>query len=229
MGNAKPNEGNLTETDPWHAVLTGRGRHLDDMTLISLFVQIATAHGRHADELTSIFVNRYGSFASVLSTSERELAAISNIGQHVIPAIKLLHEAALRYNRARVDQNDILSDERKLLDYLTARLSRETIEQFRILFLTDTHRLIADEAQARGTVNHTPVYPREVARRAMELGAERLILVHNHPSGDPTPSEADLQMTRQVQAAVQAIGIRIADHIIVGNGRHTSFRALDLL
>ncbi|WP_081827790.1 JAB domain-containing protein [Kozakia baliensis] len=219
----------LHNDDPWHALLIGRGRRLDDTTLTELFLGIATNRQSHAPELANILVNRFGSFAAILSASEQELSGIGNIGTHAIPAIRLLQEAALRYNRARMDQADVLSDEPKLLDYLTARLSRENIEQFRILFLSENRTLLADEAQARGTVNHTPVYPREVARRAMELGAQILVLVHNHPSGDPTPSEADLQMTRQVQAAVALIGVEIADHIIIGNGRHTSFKALDIL
>jgi DNA repair protein RadC len=115
------------------------------------------------------------------------------------------------------------------MGYLSAVLARERIEQFRILFLDDEDRLLADEAQARGTVNHTPVYPREVARRALELDAAALVLVHNHPSGDPTPSREDLAMTKQVADALRVVGIAVRDHLIVGNGRWTSFRREKLL
>jgi DNA repair protein RadC len=110
------------------------------------------------------------------------------------------------------------------MDYLTAAMARERIEQFRILFLDTKNQLIADEVQGRGTINHTPVYPREVARRALELYAAALILVHNHPSGDPTPSMADIDMTAQMQRVLQSLGISLHDHIIVGNGRWTSLK-----
>ena len=115
------------------------------------------------------------------------------------------------------------------MGYLNAVVARERIEQFRILFLDGRNRLLADEAQARGTVNHTPVYPREVAKRALELHATALILVHNHPSGDPTPSRADLEMTQEVQAAVRPLSIVLHDHVVVGNGRWLSFRKEGLL
>ncbi|KXV29463.1 DNA repair protein RadC, partial [Gluconobacter japonicus] len=165
----------------------------------------------------------------LLSASNRELAGIRDMGNHMVPMIRVLQEAALRYNRERLPTADLLDSEQKLLDYLTARLARENIEQFRILFLNEQQGLIADEAQARGTVNHTPVYPREVARRAIEVEATSLVLVHNHPSGDPTPSQADIQMTQQVQAALEVVGIQLTDHLIIGNGRHTSFQRTGML
>ncbi|MCQ9155067.1 JAB domain-containing protein [Acidomonas methanolica] len=215
--------------EPWVALLTGRGRHLDDATLIRLFVLVVAGKGERSERLSAILQARYGTFSALLCASDDELRGIRDIGQHLIPMVRVLHEAAVRYTRARMDAADVLGDAASLLDYLTARLAREPVEQFRVLFLGEGRRLIADEAQARGTVNHTPVYPREVARRAMELGAASVVLVHNHPSGDPTPSEADLVMTRQIQAGLAAIGIETADHFIIGNGRHISFRALDLL
>lgn len=227
-GLAKPSMP-VTMQDPRTALLTGRGRYLDDGTLIRLFVEITTGSRQRAEELAPILAARYGSFAALLCVPERELAALSGIGAHLPPMLRVVQEAALRYNHSRMNGPDILADEQRLLDYLSARLARETVEQFRILFLGEGQKLLADEAQARGTVNHTPVYPREVARRALELSAVSVVLVHNHPSGDPTPSEADLTMTRQVQAGLEAIGIGVADHYIIGNGRHTSFRASGLL
>jgi DNA repair protein RadC len=123
----------------------------------------------------------------------------------------------------------VLTNWRRLLEYLHAELSREPVEQFRVLFLDNRNKLMADEPHQRGTVNHTPVYPREVAKRALELHATALILVHNHPSGDPTPSRDDIEMTAQIRAAAASLSIVLHDHIIVGNGRYLSFRHEGLL
>ncbi|GBR71083.1 RadC family protein [Gluconobacter kanchanaburiensis] len=218
-----------SEMEPPLALLTGRGRHLGDETLLRLLTVLFTHREEESAVLSRTLFARFGSLAAVLSATDRELESVADMGMHMIPLIRVVQEAALRYNRARLDIKDVLDNEQKLLDYLTARLARENIEQFRILFLDKKNSLIADEAQARGTVNHTPVYPREVARRAVEIGATALVLVHNHPSGDPTPSEADLQMTMQVQAALDVVGIALADHFIIGNGRHTSFRRSKLI
>jgi DNA repair protein RadC len=126
-------------------------------------------------------------------------------------------------------ERPVLNNWQALMDYLNASLAREKVEQFRILFLDTRNHLLGDEAQSRGTVNHTPVYPREVAKRALELHASALIVVHNHPSGDPTPSREDIAMTNEISAVLQALGIVLHDHVIVGNGRHTSFRQEGLL
>ncbi len=174
-------------------------------------------------------MERFGSFAAVLSASEIDLRAVSGLGTHSIAAIKLMHAAALRLYRAAVMDQPHLDDSDALIAYLTAALARESIEHFRILFLDVDGRLRADEAQARGTVNHTPVYPREVVRRALELKAASIILVHNHPSGDPSPSVDDLDMTAMIEAAAEAVGVTVRDHIIVGNGRWLSFRREKLL
>ena len=131
--------------------------------------------------------------------------------------------------RAEVQDRPVLNNWDRVLAYLTAALSRERVEQFRVLFLDNKNRLLADEAQSRGTVDHTPVYPREVVKRALELHATALILVHNHPSGDPTPSREDLGMTKQVQQAAAVLSIVLHDHVIVGNGRWLSFRQEGLL
>ena len=184
-----------------------------------------------ADALPSAHaaVARFGSFAAVLAAPEAELRKQPGLGTHSIAAIKLVHAAALRLARAGVMHQPVLDNWDRLLAYLSAALAREKVEQFRILFLDGTGRLRADEAQATGTVNHTPVYPREVVRRALELKAVSLILVHNHPSGDPAPSRADIEMTRQIQDATGVLSIAIQDHIIVGNGRWLSFREEGLL
>ncbi len=169
-------------------------------------------------------VDRFGSYAAVLAQPAAELSKLPGLGPHSVAAIKLVHAAALRLSRASVLDQPALTGFDALIQYLTAVLAREPLEHFRILFLDAAGRIRADEAQARGTVNHTPVYPREVVRRALELGAGSVILVHNHPSGDPSPSQEDLQMTRMVQDACRTVGLDVRDHIIVGNGRWFSFR-----
>src|SRR5213080_3442429 len=123
----------------------------------------------------------------------------------------------------------VLTNWQQLIDYCHAALAHEKTEQFRILFLDRKNVLIADERQQRGTIDHTPVYPREVVKRALELGASALIMVHNHPSGDPTPSKADIEMTREVQKAAATLGVTLHDHVILGRGRHTSLKSLGLI
>ena len=174
-------------------------------------------------------VRHFGSFAAVLAAPETELRHVPGLGTHCVAAVKLFHAAAVRLQRARASQQPVLDQPEKLSAYLATALARERIEQFRILFLDERGMLRADEVQARGTVNHTPVYPREVVRRALELGAASIVLVHNHPSGDPEPSPDDLSMTRQVDAAAAVMGISVRDHVIVGNGRWLSFREQGLL
>jgi DNA repair protein RadC len=137
--------------------------------------------------------------------------------------------AALRLVRSELQGRPVLDRWDALMDYLNAQLARERVEQFRVLFLDTKNVLLADEAQGRGTVDHTPVYPREVAKRALELHASALILVHNHPSGDPAPSPQDIAMTAEVGRALATIGVVLHDHVIVGNGRWVSFRAEGLL
>ncbi|GBQ68487.1 DNA repair protein RadC [Ameyamaea chiangmaiensis NBRC 103196] len=206
-----------------------KGQGPDDATLVrALLAAAMPAHGS-VDAVADVCLSRFGSYAGLLSAPPTELRTLSGLGPHALSAIRLMHEAALRLVRARIDQRDVLADQSAVIDYLAAVLSRERIEQFRLLFLDQERRLIADEAQARGTVNHTPVYPREVAHRAVEHGAATVILVHNHPTGDPTPSEADLVMTRQIVAACAAIGVGVTDHIIMGNGRWLSFAERGLI
>jgi len=158
-------------------------------------------------------VSRFGSFAAVLAATEAELRRVPGLGQHSVAAIKLVHEAAIRLSRARVSKQPVLDDPARLTAYLAAALGRERVEQFRILFLDDRGVLKVDEIQAKGTVNHTPVYPREVVRRALELGASAIVLVHNHPSGDPTPSRDDIEMTKLIRDGAGALSITVRDHI----------------
>ncbi len=174
-------------------------------------------------------IARFGSLAGVLAADPRELLEVEKVGPGAAATIKAAQAAALRMLRAEAKEAPVLNNWDRLTAYLHAALAREKVEQFRVLFLDTKNRLLADEAQAKGTVNHTPVYPREVVKRALDLGATALILVHNHPSGDPTPSRADIEVTAEVKRAAAALGIALHDHLIIGNGRQLSFRREGLL
>src|SRR5215472_5129639 len=184
---------------------------------------------RDTKPLARALLSRFGSFARVIAAPVQDLLTVEGLGEAGVAALKSVQAAALRLLRAEVIDTPVLNNWDRLLAYLGAELSRERVEQFRVLFLDNRNRLLADEAQQRGTVNHTPVYPREVAKRALELHATALILVHNHPSGDPTPSRDDIAMTEQIRAAAAALSIVLHDHIVVGNGRWVSFRKDGLL
>ncbi len=172
---------------------------------------------------------RFGSLAGVLGASIAELTSIKGVGEAVALDLKLLQEAALRTGREAVARRPVISSWSALLAYVKTALAHEPREQFRVLFLDKKNQLVADEVMGQGTVDHAPVYPREVVRRALELSASAVILVHNHPSGDPTPSAADIDMTRQVIEAARALRIAIHDHLVVGREGVASFKALGLL
>jgi DNA repair protein RadC len=184
---------------------------------------------RDTKPIARALLARFGSFGNVISARPEELRQVEGMGEAAIAALKTVQAAALRLMREEVLDRPVLNNWDRLLGYLNALVAREKVEQFRILFLDARNRLIADEAQARGTVNHTPVYPREVVRRCLELQATAVILVHNHPSGDPTPSGADIEMTAEIRQAAATLGIVVHDHLIIGNGRHLSFRREGLL
>ncbi|UPY39423.1 DNA repair protein RadC [Sediminicoccus sp. KRV36] len=199
-----------------------------DHELIEMILFIALPR-RDTKPIARALLDRFGSFADALSAPTQELRQIEGLGDAGIAALRTVQAAALRLSEAPLKNQQVLNNWDRLMDYLTARLARERVEQFRVLFLDAKNRLIADEAQARGTVNHTPVYPREVVKRALELHATALILVHNHPSGDPTPSRADIEMTAEVKQAAAALGITLHDHLIIGRDRPLSFRREGLL
>lgn len=201
---------------------------LADYELLEMLLFFAIPKG-DTKPLAKALINRFGSFARVLAAPQQDLLNTRGLGTHSVAALKLVQASALRMARAEVMDAPVLNKWDLLIDYLKLVMAREQIEQFRVLFLDTRNRLIADEAQARGTVNHTPVYPREVVKRALELHATALILVHNHPSGDPTPSKADLEMTREVKHAASILSIVLHDHIVIGNGRVFSFRREGLL
>ena len=179
--------------------------------------------------LAKALIARFGNLAGVLSASPQELATVSGIGEAAVGILKVVPEAARRLALEEILERPILGSWNQVLNYCRIVMGREKVEQFRLLFLDAKNRLIADEMQQRGTLDHTPVYPREVVKRALELDASALIMVHNHPSGDPTPSKADIEITRLVQAAAAELGITVHDHIVIGRTGHNSFKSLGLL
>jgi len=179
--------------------------------------------------LARSLLNEFGTFSDVLSAPCERLRQVTGVGDAVVTEIKLVEAAAHRLAQARVIDRPAISGWQALLDYCRTTMSRRDTEQFRILFLDRKNTLIADEPQAQGTVDHVPVYPREVVKRALELNASALILVHNHPSGDPTPSEADISVTQQIETAARALSITLHDHLIIGAAEEFSFRSAGYL
>jgi DNA repair protein RadC len=185
---------------------------------------------RDTKDLAKLMLKRFQTFSGVLSAPQAQLAEFKGLGVATITNLKLIQAAAQRYARDQVDRTKpILSSWSSLIDYCRSAMAFEDVEQFRILFLDKKNRLIADEVQQKGTVDHTPVYPREVIKRTLELGATALILVHNHPSGDPAPSTADVQMTRQIADIAKPLGVTVHDHIIIGRSGHASMKGLKLI
>ncbi|WP_442771518.1 RadC family protein [Paenirhodobacter enshiensis] len=170
-------------------------------------------------------IDTFGDFGRVISAPTARLREIDGVGDAVVQELKIVEAAAHRLARARVLHRPVLSSWDALLDYCRTAMAHRETEQFRALYLDRKNVLIADEEQARGTVDHVPVYPREVMKRGLELGASALILVHNHPSGDPTPSQADIAVTEQIRQAGAVLGIVLHDHLIVGKSREISFRS----
>jgi DNA repair protein RadC len=175
--------------------------------------------------LARSLIERFGDFNRVISAPPARLADVAGVGEAVIVELKLIEAAAQRLARARVINRPVLSSWQALIDYCQTALAHRETEEFRVLYLDRKNVLIADEAQARGTVDHVPVYPREVIKRALEINASALILVHNHPSGDPTPSAADIEMTLRIRDAAEVLGIVLHDHLIIGKAREVSLKA----
>lgn len=171
----------------------------------------------------------FGDFNGVVAAPHGRLMAVCGVTDKVWIQLRLAEAVAARMAQAKVLNREVITSWSQLMSYCKTVMAHRETEQFRVLFLDRKNVLIADEAQAEGTVDHVPVYPREVARRALELNASAIILVHNHPSGDPTPSNQDVEMTGQIEGACRALGISIHDHIIIGKEKDASFRALGLL
>jgi DNA repair protein RadC len=184
---------------------------------------------RDTKPIAKLLIERFGSFAEVVNAPAERLKEVKGVGDAAVLQLKLVRTAALRMMRRDIMQQPVLTTWTAVLEYCRAAMGFEHREQFRILFLDKKNRLIADEVQQQGTVDHTPVYVREVVKRALELSSSAIILVHNHPSGDPSPSRADIDMTRQIVDAAKPLGIAVHDHIIVGRQGHASLKGLKLL
>ena len=201
---------------------------LPDYELLELIL-FRAAPRRDTKPLAKALIARFGTFAEAMNAPEELLREVPGIGEAAITELRLVRAAALRLVRGEVLERPVLSSWAQVLDYCRASMGFASKEQFRILFLDKRNQIIADEVQQTGTVDHTPVYVREVVKRALELSATAIVLVHNHPSGDPTPSRADIEMTKQIVAAAKPLGVLVHDHIIDGKQGHASFRGLGLI
>ena len=200
---------------------------LPDYELLELYLFRAIPQ-KDVKPLAKALLARFGSLAGVFGASIPELCTVKGIGETAALDLKLAHQAAVRIGREAVGKRTVITSWSQLLAYVRLALAHEAREQFRVLFLDKKNQLIADEVMNHGTVDHAPVYPREVMRRALEVSAAAVILVHNHPSGDPTPSSADIAMTRQVADAGKALSIAVHDHLIVGRDGVASLKALGM-
>ena len=201
---------------------------LPDYELLEL-VLFRSIPRRDTKDLAKRLIARFGSFAEVVTAPDERLKEVEDVGEAIVADLRLIQAASLRLVRAAIMHKPALGSWPQVLDYLRLAQGFETREQFRILFLDKKNVLIVDEVQGRGTVDHTPVYVREVVKRALEVSASALILVHNHPSGDPAPSRADIDMTRLIVEAARPLGIAIHDHVIVGRSGHASLKTLKLM
>jgi DNA repair protein RadC len=204
------------------------GDAMPDYELLEL-VLFRSIPRRDVKPIAKELIKRFGTFAEVLAAPPGRLTEVEGIGDNIVTDLKILEAAARRLAKGEVTKRPILSSWGTVIDYCRTAMAFMDKEQFRILFLDKRNALIADEVQQSGTVDHTPVYPREVVKRALELSASALILVHNHPSGDPTPSSADIKMTREIIDVATPLGITIHDHIIVGREGHASLKGLKLI
>lgn len=204
------------------------GEGLRDYELLELLLFQALPR-RDTKPIAKALLARFGSFSGVLGAPERTLAEIPGVGLRTARYLKLVQAAAARFARDGVREKPLMTSWQAVVDYCRTAMAFEPREQFRILFLNKKNGLIADEVQQTGTVDHTPVYPREIIKRALELSATALILAHNHPSGDPEPSRADIEMTARIVEIARPLGIVVHDHLIIGADGHTSFKARGLI
>ena len=201
---------------------------LSDYEMLELLLFRALPR-RDVKPLAKELLAKFGSFAEVISAPAPRLGEVKGLGAAAITELKIVQAAASRLAKGAVRKRPVLSSWSAVLDYCRTAMGFADREQLRVLFLDKRNQLIADEVQQTGTVDHTPVYPREVVKRALELSATAVILVHNHPSGDPTPSRADIQMTQSIIDIARPLGIEVHDHIIVGKEGHTSFKGMKLI
>jgi DNA repair protein RadC len=208
--------------------MSAGGDSVSDYELLELLLFRAIPQ-RDVKPLAKSLIEKFGSFGEVVAAPAARLAEVKGLGEAAIAELKIVAAAAQRLARGEVKRRPVLSSWSSVLDYCRAAMAFADKEQFRILFLDKRNQLITDELQQVGTIDHTPVYPREVVKRALELSATALILVHNHPSGDPTPSSADIQTTKTIADIAKPLGISVHDHIIVGKEGHASLKGLRLI
>ncbi|MSO75751.1 MAG: JAB domain-containing protein [Alphaproteobacteria bacterium] len=208
--------------------LKGGGDALNDYEMIELLL-FAAQPRRDMKPLAKRLLKQFGSFADVISAPGETLAGVEGMGVAAVAALKITQAAALRLARNVVLDRSVMTSWQQVVDYCHASMAHSPVEQLRVLFLDRRNAMICDEVQQTGTVDHTPLYPREVVKRALELGATGIILVHNHPSGDPSPSKADIAMTKAVADASEKLGITLHDHIIVARSGHVSLKAMGLI
>ena len=208
--------------------LKGGEKGLPDYELIELLLFGVIPRG-NVKPLAKTLLQTCGNLSGLLQADVEKLKSISGVGDSTIVMLRAIHEAACRLVLEEASQFPAFDSWKSIIDYCRARMSHLTIEQFRLLFLDQKNKIIADEVQQQGTINRTPIFPREVVKRTLELGASSLIMVHNHPSGDPTPSQADIDITKKVIQAAQALEIQVLDHLIIGKFGHISLREKKLI
>jgi DNA repair protein RadC len=201
---------------------------LGDYELLELLLFLSIPRG-DVKPLAKRLWDRFKSLSAILGADPLELAAFEGIGEATIHMLKLVEASGVRLGREQLFERAVIGNWRQLVSYCRASMANSKVEQFRLIFLDRKNKVLADELQQKGTVDHTPVYPREVVKRALELSASAIIMVHNHPSGDPTPSRADIEMTREVREAAEKLGISLHDHVIIARGGHSSFKSLGLI
>jgi DNA repair protein RadC len=234
--NQRPDQSSPAETPHYHGHrerlrerFHGAGPDaLSDYELLEMVLFTAKAQG-DVKPLAKTLIKTFGSFAEVIHAPETRLREVKGVGDRIVTELKLIAAAASRIAKGQLQQRTMLSSWDAVIAYCRTSMAFADKEQFRLLFLDKRNQLISDEVQQVGTVDHTPVYPREVIKRALELSATAIILVHNHPSGDPTPSQADIQMTKAIIDIAGPLGISVHDHIIVGKNGHASLKGMRLI
>jgi DNA repair protein RadC len=208
--------------------LEGGGKAIQDYELLELILFRAIPQ-RDLKPLAKDLLETFGSFAEVIAAPPARLATVKGLGKAAVADIQIVHEAVKRFMQLPTKKREVLSSWDRVLDYCRTTMAFEEKEQFRVLFLDKRNQLLADEVQQTGTVDHTPVYPREVVKRALELSATAVLLIHNHPSGDPTPSRADVEMTKSIIEIAKPLGIVVHDHFIIGKETNKSLREMKLI
>ena len=208
--------------------LKGGVQALQEYELLELVLFMAIPR-RDVKPLAKELLKRFGSFSDLMNAAPEELMKVDGVSEGVATSLKIITASAHHLMKTELMEQPVLSNWTRLMDYCQATMAHETREHFRILFMNKKNELIADEIQGSGTVDHTPAYPREIMKRALELGATALILLHNHPSGDPKPSQADIDMTQQIMRAAEPLNILIHDHIIIARSGYTSFKSMGLI